>query len=58
MERLLVASATVQVNVRLDPELYAAVKAKADSESITVTQAADAAFRKYVRTSTRGENTK
>jgi hypothetical protein len=48
----------VQVNVRLDPELYAAVKAKADSENRTVTQAADAAFRKYVRTSTRGENTK
>ena len=48
------ASPMVQVNVRLDPELYAAVKAKADSESVTVTQAADAAFRKYVHSTTGG----
>lgn len=41
------ASATVQVNVRLDPQVYAALKRKAKRDGNTVTAAVDEAVRAY-----------
>jgi predicted HicB family RNase H-like nuclease len=39
----------VQVNVRIDPALYAQVKAKAEKQGLTITAATDAAYRDYVK---------
>jgi predicted HicB family RNase H-like nuclease len=42
------ANPMVQVNVRIDPSLYAKVKARAKKDGVTVTAVIDSALRKAV----------
>jgi len=54
------ATATVQVNVRIDPTLYAAIKRASEALGTTVTNVVAVALEEYVATrpTDRGEKTK
>jgi hypothetical protein len=52
------AAPMVQVNVRVEPLLYAAIKRQAQKDKLTVSAVVTAALTNHVRRTERGETTK